>query len=162
MTNISKTQTTRRTFLLGAFGAALTATPAFARTVGKVENTGPATPGSLQAGALRDIVGVRWKHDPNNGSGPFFSIEFREDGSVGGYDGCNSFGGSYKVTECGIRFIKIIASRRYCGGRLKNFPGLRSMWSKARRFERQEKSLSLYDSEGALLGVFLATPAHRS
>lgn len=162
MTDISKTPRTRRTFLLGAFGVALSATPAFACTVGKVENTGPATPGLLQAGVLRDIVGVRWKHDDNNDSGPVFSIEFRKDGSVGGHDGCNRFGGSYKATECGIRFSRMIGTKRACGGRSQNGPRLRSMWSKARRFERQEKSLSLYDSEGALLGVFLATPARRS
>lgn len=162
MTNNSKTPTTRRTFLLGALGAALSATPAFACAVGKVENTGPATPGSLQAAALRDIVGVRWTHDSNYDTGSLFFIEFRKDGSVSGHDGCNRFGGSYKGTECGIRFSGMIASKRACGGRPRNGPKPLSMWSKARRFERQEKSLSLYDSEGALLGVFLATPAHRS
>lgn len=79
----------------------------------------PTTPGepTLAAPSAVDLAGTKWALVSFDGTSPApvqtqgqpVTLEFQADGAVGGFGGCNSFGGTY-TTETGSLKISGVAS----------------------------------------------------
>jgi len=75
------------------------------------------------------LTGTAWQvQSVNNGRGGVASVvvgtqlsmTFGDDGTVGGETGCNTFRGSYTVTDTTIEFSPLITTRRACTSEAAN------------------------------------------
>jgi heat shock protein HslJ len=59
---------------------------------------------------ISKIVGIVWKAEGKEGD-----IVFKDDKTLGGYDGCNSYGGSYTFTpKKGFDVRNLVSTERFC------------------------------------------------
>lgn len=73
-------------------------------------------------------------------------LQFEDDGTVGGNDGCNSLGGDYSVTDSLITFGDMHMTLMAC-------PGVDDWLNQASTAEISGDSLVLFDSSGNEIGT---------
>ena len=75
----------------------------------------------------------------------------QEKKSAGGNGSCNSFGSSFTITKDQISFKDIFSTKMYCEGVQQTEDAFFKQLEKVNRFEVKDKTLILYQGEGALL-----------
>ena len=95
--------------------------------------------------AAPTLAGSEW--GPRADSKQF--IQFQSGGKVAGSGGCNRFFGSYSQSSSKLKFGPLGSTKMLCSQQVMSKErALFAMLAKARRFERRDHKLTLFDGAG--------------
>ena len=106
------------------------------------------------AASATPLAGTSWKVKRIEGRmvAPEFRVvlSFSEgDRRVGGWDGCNSFGGRYRATAARLRFGQLVSTLRGCDG--PGPPSITAAMRGTRSYRRTGRRLVLLGARGRTL-----------
>jgi heat shock protein HslJ len=87
------------------------------------------------------------------------TIQFKEDGSVNGTGGCNSFGGTYKAGSDGkISFSELASTLMACDGDMEAESAYFTALGKVQQFKTDQGQLTFTSADGKTTLVFHMPP----
>jgi heat shock protein HslJ len=116
----------------------------------------PPHPANSEPEFRASVSGVEWelveldgKTPPTGAGGRRAAMRFDADTSrVGGFSGCNRFGGSYTITGDSLRFGPIAMTRMACTQGMELEAALSSALQATRRYELSTTQLKLFGPSG--------------
>jgi heat shock protein HslJ len=118
--------------------------------------------GSAGLAMSADISGGQWRPSMissaslTSATGIF--VEFKPDGEVAGYGGCNRFFGGYKISGDSIAIGPLASTRMGCPETLDTEIAFFRALEGAKTFTQDGNGLTLFDAGGRTLAQFLPAP----
>lgn len=107
------------------------------------------------------LLDTKWQLTSLAGKTPLadvkITLNFNKD-AIGGSDGCNTYGGSYKTNKDSITFgDDIFATMMYCTDKIATqYQAYYESLKQAANYKITDSNLSLIDSKGKVLAEFIA------